>query len=164
MSTKKMGFGKWADLTYGQCPVDYLLWMVSANHTYADEARAELARRGTTIPTLSLSGHAIDRASQRLLHLWAATRKPARTDGNPYAEGLHSWLVRMATEARELGTPGKNAGVFHYQGIVFAFESDDKTAWPVLKTVIEDRDTLPYQYPEQAERLLSIKDDRYFTE
>lgn len=108
-----------------QIPVGYLRWMVGARHGEAERARAELQRRGSVLPTIEISGHAIDRASLYLRRTWHETRGEK--------EGLHAWLVRKATEALAKGerrTPTR----IEYDGISFRFEMDCE--WPVLKTVL----------------------------
>lgn len=101
---------------------------------WAPKAREELTRRGSNMPTLTVSNHAIDRASQRLLPLWISTRK----DDN---EGLHSWLMRVATVAFQQGErlspkAGDDPDAFtvKHQGITFAFQQGWE--FPVLKTVV----------------------------
>lgn len=111
-------------------PVPYLKWMVNAGHTHEAHAAAELSRRGTTTPTLEVSGHAIDSASLRLRKLWHETSEEN--------EGLHAWLVRQAEAAWEyLQTGGGGASddwTVQHGGIKFAFAGDGR--WPVLKTVM----------------------------
>lgn len=104
-------------------PVGYLSWMVNSGHTFAAQAEAELRRRGTVTPSLDVSGHAIDRASLRLLKKW---QKTASKD-----EGIHAWLVRNAEAAWRYGAP---ASEIEYAGIRFVFEVAGR--WPVLKTVM----------------------------
>ena len=87
-------------------------------------ARAELKRRGTIIPSLDISGHALDRASLRLLDRWKH-----REDQE---QGLHAWLEGQAKEALRTGKesqPGKRI----HNGVWFVFEMDGE--WPVLKSV-----------------------------
>lgn len=79
-------FGKHDGELYTRIPVGYLLWMVQCGHRQADIAQAELDRRGTVTPKIEISGHAIDRASQRCLGVWQRTRKDD--------EGIHAWLSR----------------------------------------------------------------------
>ena len=115
-------------------PVSYLKWMVNISHTEAKYAKAELERRGTTTPTLDLSGHAIDRASMNCLDQWRRCRNKD--------EGIYSWLVRMAQEALEAKDMHK--GKFVHQGMMFAIERDGE--WPVVKTVMR------YEYEPRKER------------
>lgn len=118
-------FGKHKGTLYTRMPVSYLKWMVNCSHSRARFAEAELQRRGTTTPDLDVSGHAIDRASLRCRKVWHETRGEN--------EGLHSWLCRMAAEAREHGT-AQGDDRWLYKGVVFVFEEGG--AWPVLKTVM----------------------------
>jgi len=120
-------FGKHKGTPYTQIPVSYLLWMVNAHHSRQKIAEAELQRRGTVFPDLDVSGHAIDRASLYCLEIWQNTRQPE--------EGLHAWLVRMATEALKANRQD-HKGRYLYNGMKFAIEQDG--VWPVLKTVIKD--------------------------
>lgn len=121
-------FGKHKGERYTRLPVSYLRWMVNENHSRADIAAAELQRRGTTLPDMDISGHAIDRASQHCLKIWKAT---ARQD-----EGLHAWLCRMAADALEKGDVLAD-GKIAFAGMKFAFEKDG--VWPVLKTVMRQK-------------------------
>lgn len=118
--------GKHKGIRITRVPVSYLKWMVNERHTYADEAAAEMQRRGTVTPDIEVSGHAIDRAS---LFCWKTWRENSSAD-----EGLHAWLVRVAQEALSSGrrypeVPGR---ILH-AGLSFQFEMDG--VWPVLKTV-----------------------------
>jgi hypothetical protein len=108
-------------------PIQYLQWMVNAKHSEASYAKAELTRRGTVTPTLDISGHAINRASLKCLDIWQRTKNPD--------EGLHAWLVRMATGAIAHGAPREEK--IAYGGMLFVFETDG--VWPVLKTVMRDK-------------------------
>jgi uncharacterized protein (DUF3820 family) len=108
-------------------PVSYLKWMVNGGHALADHAKAELDRRGTVTPDLDISGHAIDSASLRIRKIWHETR------GDD--EGLHAWLVRMASEALVKGE--QRGDKIAHAGVLWAFETDG--CWPVLKTVMRDK-------------------------
>ena len=122
-----VGFGRHKHTPYTRLPVSYLTWMVNNRTKECEYARAELKRRGTVMPTMDISGHAVDRASQKLMGAWTRTRLPD--------EGIHAWLIRMATEAREQGR--KHGEKIVYRGIQFAFE--EGLQWPVLKTVMPER-------------------------
>ena len=122
----RIDFGKHAGERYTRVPVSYLRWMVNVRHPKADIAEAELNRRGTTLPTLEISHHAIDRASVHLLDKW---RKWRQKD-----EGLYSWLHRVANQAWQ---KDQSADRVEFGGIVFVFERDG--AWPVVKTVIRSK-------------------------
>ncbi len=82
-----------------------------------------MKRRGSTLPTIEVSGHAIDSASLRCRRTWHETAKNAE-------EGLHAWLLRMAAEA---WAAGEGAEVIEYAGIRWVFAPGEE--WPVLKTV-----------------------------
>lgn len=107
-------------------PADFLLWMVNTGAGPVEIAHAELKRRGTVVPEMDISGHAIDRASQQLIGKWMAMRKPN--------EGIYSWLLRVATDAR------KNSRIkgdkYLYSGMKFVFH--EGIDWPVLKTVMPE--------------------------
>ena len=107
-------------------PAVFLQWMVSVKHPLAADARRELKRRGTVMPSLEISGHALDRASLKCHHQW---KKDRRDD-----EGLHAWLLRISAEAIRTAKP-KGDAIF-YKGLRFIFEFDCE--WPVLKTVMLD--------------------------
>ena len=121
-------FGRHSGQPWTRVPISYLKWLANTpSHRAHDIAKAELDRRGTTTPTLDVSGHAIDRASLTLRKTWHETSKED--------EGLHAWLCRMAAEARAYGDiSSSDDGVVFYKGMKFVFEMD--TVWPVLKTVM----------------------------
>ena len=123
----QMKTGRHKDKLITRVPVSYLTWMVGIKHSEAAYARAELNRRGTVTPTLDVSGHAIDRASLTCRDIWHQTKNPD--------EGLHAWLVRMATGALAHGEPRKEK--IAYGGMLFAFDTDCE--WPVFKTVMRDK-------------------------
>jgi len=119
-----LDFGKHLGTPITRVPRSYLRWMVGVGTPHADAARAELERRGTRLPTIEVSGHAIDRASQRCLKLWRKSR-----EGD---EGLYSWLARIGMEAWLKRTEEDQVKVRHL-GRGWIFELDCQ--WPVLKTV-----------------------------
>ena len=121
-------FGRHRGTPYTRIPISYLRWMLNSGHSRKNIAKAELKRRGSVIPDLELSGHAIDRASQRTLMLWQETRT-----GD---EGLHAWLLRMTREALDQGEQDQQ-GCYRNRGMRFAIEQDG--IWPVLKTVMPDQ-------------------------
>ena len=115
-------FGKHDGELYTRIPVGYLLWMVQCGHSRADIAQAELDRRGTVVPQIEISPHAINRASQQCLGVWQRTRKND--------EGLHTWLERNAILAHEKGLDEEGRAC--HNGMRFVFEPGK---WPVVKTV-----------------------------
>jgi hypothetical protein len=126
----RMPVGRHKGVLFTRIPISYLQWMVQGNHSMAGEAASELARRGTTVPELDVSGHAIDRASTRLWRHW----RRDRTDD----EGLHHWLHRVAVEAWKSRDPAKPLPeTLKRRGIRFVFEVSGN--WPTLKTVMPDR-------------------------
>lgn len=114
-------------------PVSYLTWMVNESHQDAAMARAELSRRGTTLPDITVSGHAIDRASLSCRKIWHQTA----LDDN---EGIHAWLVRVSKEALDRGAhhldryAGPRDLTKLYIGCKFAFMLGEE--FPVLKTIM----------------------------
>ena len=109
-------------------PVSYLRWMVNINHDQGVEAEEELKRRGSILPTMEISGHALDRASQRLLSVWLETREGQ--------EGLYTWLLKKAQKALKEGAV-EEAHTRIVDGVRFVFEMDNK--WPVIKSVMLNR-------------------------
>jgi len=114
-------------------PVSYLLWMVDQldeSNPWFAIAQTELNRRGTTIPTIEISGHAIDRAS-----LNPATRAIWHETSNK-DEGLHSWLTRMGQEAQIKGLVEKTGDemICYYLDIKWVFTVGN--CYPSLKTLM----------------------------
>ena len=129
-------FGTHKGTLYTRVPISYLRWMINRGHSRGPIARAELKRRGIPIKPadLELTGHAIDRASQLFLDDWQAER-----DGD---EGLHSWLLRRASDAVELSAdrhPQDDGSIrVNHRGIRFVIKHGDE--WPVIVTVMKARD------------------------
>lgn len=119
----RIDFGKHKGVLYTRVPVSYLRWMVQCNHSHAEIAKAELDRRGTVLPNVEVSGHAIDSASLRLRHIW---HKTAKSD----SEELHAWLCRICSEALAQSKSDDEGRIF-YKGMKLVFEDGE---WPVLKT------------------------------
>lgn len=113
-------FGKHRGERWTRLPLSYLRWLVNeVKGEKAEIAKAELARRGTAMPTdLELSGHALDRASQ-------ITREWEK-------EGVYSWLVRVGEEARV-----KAAGAEEVLHAGFKFVFIHGEYYPVLKTIMK---------------------------
>ena len=119
-------FGKYKGDRIQRVRVSYLLFMVRNQTPQADAAQAELDRRGTTVPTIEISGHAIDSASLRIRKTWHEQRGES--------EGLHSWLCRMAKEAYDLRGDGDRV---EHDGVKWVFDYDGE--WPILKTVMRGK-------------------------
>lgn len=118
-------FGKHKGERWTRVPKSYLRWLINAGTQWADIAKEEMARRGTTVShEIELSAHAIDRASLRCAEIW----KDTRTSDD---EGLYSWLERMAKEALASAEEGAEEVVYH--GIKFCFSHGDY--YPCLKSV-----------------------------
>lgn len=122
-------FGRHKGEPYTRLPINYLHWMVNGNHSRADIAKAELDRRGTPMPEIDLSGHAIDRASLVCRKTWHETKGAD--------EGIYSWLARVCKEALELKQID-NKGRYTWGKLRLAIDIEGK--WPVLKTVIFKED------------------------
>lgn len=105
--------------------VSYLRWMVGCRHENAKEAARELHRRGSVLPEIEISYHAIDRFSQRFLQRWFDYRKDK--------EGIYSYIHRITKFAwgRIKDYPDKSK--ITIKGMTFIFERENK--WPVLKTI-----------------------------
>jgi hypothetical protein len=107
--------------------------MPSARNSNAKAiAAAELKRRGSTLPTIEVSGHALDRASLSCRAIWHQTAK----DDN---EGLYSWLCRIGREAldsTEDGMEGHSESrecEIEYLGLKLIFALGE--FYPTIKTV-----------------------------
>ena len=120
----RMKYGRHKGALLSRVPVAYLRYVVRNRLAQADEAQTELDRRGAIQPHLDVSGHAIDRASTRLLDQYRATRHEG--------EGMYAWLMRLASAALNSGTPCN--GKIHHKGLIFAFDCDGE--WPVLKSIM----------------------------
>lgn len=107
---------------------DYLRWIVNEKDidpSVKDIASAELKRRGTKIPTVQLSPHAIDRFSERYLSVFINYR----SGGGEH--GLYTWLSMAAAEAhKHVDREGKGK----HMGMTFVFK--DGAQWPIVKTVM----------------------------
>ena len=123
-----MEFGKHAGQLLTRVPVSYLFWMVNQNEMeqrWRELAKAELDRRGSSLPKVEISGHAIDSASLRVRKIWHQTA----LDSN---EGLHSWLQRITVEAIERGERRNDKII--YLGMKLAIMEGEE--FPVLKTIM----------------------------
>lgn len=117
--------GKHAGELITRVPVSYLRYVVREGLTLAPIAEAEIVRRGTILPDLDITLHAVDRASVKLRRLWLATQLTKD-------EGIATWLARMAAEALTMGVRIGD-GPIMYLGCKFAFDLEGR--WPLLKTV-----------------------------
>ena len=127
--------GKYEGYPITRVPFSYLKWMVSIRHSYYSFALKEIDRRGSSVPDLDVTNHAIDRASLRLLRVWKAARKHSN-------DGLASWLSRVAFRAFKDGIPtprpakhlDHNTGEsYNFCGMFFVFAKEAE--FPVLMTV-----------------------------
>lgn len=110
-------FGKYAGERYTRLPISYLRWMVNAEHSRADIAKAELERRNVPLldDFIEITGHAIDSASLRCWFEYMSEREEG--------EGLHAWLRRITKQALEEGTPNEE-GRLHAGGrIILVIET-----------------------------------------
>lgn len=119
-------FGKHRGTKYPRIPVSYLRWMVNTKTPEWDYAKAELDRRGTTLPKIEVSAHAIDRASEHCLGNWHYDKAKG--------EGLYSWLSRVTLEAI---AEGKQIEEEKYQWKDMKFVIAQGYEYPVLKTVMK---------------------------
>ena len=117
-------YGRHKGEPIGELPDDYLLNIVKRGFRGADKARDELVRRGVPLPCCSVTKHAVDRASTRLLDYWRSTSKKD--------EGLQTWLLRVANAALRNGTEAGEHIV--HKGLKFGFTYSGP--WPVLQTVM----------------------------
>jgi uncharacterized protein (DUF3820 family) len=123
-----LDFGKYKGERWTRVPLGYLTWCVNQMPPDAKAhklAAAELKRRGSSAPaTVSISGHAIDRASLKILPRWREDKKEG--------EGLHSWLVRICEEALSK-QPGQTERIV-YKGctLIFAYGNE----YPTLATIM----------------------------
>lgn len=120
-----LNFGKYKDKLLTRVPVSYLRWMMNDKTPMWELAKAEFKRRGDTMPTVDLTGHAIDNASIRCRKIWHETRKDK--------EGLYTWLTRMTLEARQHGEK-LESGKIKYNGMEFVIL--EGAEFPVLVTVM----------------------------
>ena len=124
-------FGRHKGELLTRVPVSYLKWMLNSV-TMAPEwrelAKSEFERRGDTMPVAEITGHAIDKASLRVLHLWDTLRGRR--------EGLYSWLMRLTLDALKKGRKLPN-GKTKYLGMLLLIEKG--VEFPVLKTIMEAR-------------------------
>lgn len=120
-----LNFGKHSGELITRVPINYLRWMVNNNANMAEYARAEMARRGDTMPTVELSGHAIDRASLRIRKIWHENRGED--------EGLYSWLMRVTLEAIKDGER-LESGKIKYLGMKFVVQQGEE--FPVLMSIM----------------------------
>jgi hypothetical protein len=100
--------------------------MINENTPQADIAKAEFERRGDTMPKIELTGHAIDRASLKVLTIWYKTRNKN--------EGFYSWLQRMTLEAIAQGA--QIGDRIHYKGMKFCVVKGNE--FPTLKTIMRN--------------------------
>lgn len=129
----EIDFGKHKGTAVTRLPVSYLRWMANEEkmaERWKEIARAELARRGTTMPMLEISGHAIDNASLRVRKIWHETRGEQ--------EGIHAWLHRVANAALTMGKKDeKHPDRIRWIGIIFVFAHGEE--FPILKTVMREK-------------------------
>lgn len=128
-------FGRHRGTLYTRLPISYLKWMMNElKGNRAEIAKAELKRRGTVTPTIDISGHAIDRASQVCLDIW----QRETCDGK--FKGIHSWLVEICEYVLEENNGCSETGKLEYKELILVFEPGIE--WPILKTVIRTKNAL----------------------
>lgn len=133
-----VGFGKHKGERWTRVPISYLKWILNemseTQEAYAI-AKAELERRGDTMPTnVGISNHAIDKASLRVRKRWHEDRGQD--------EGLYSWLVRISEEAlASKNNLNEQNERMKYKGCVLVFTYGHY--FPTLKTVLPDKKWKP---------------------
>jgi hypothetical protein len=113
-----LDFGRHAGVRLVHVPVSYLRWAANQpGMDFAHIAEAELKRRGTHVPMIDISGHAIDRASLQCRRTWHEERDKD--------EGLHRWLCRRALAAIRHGEQthaDDEIEKYEHDGIRFVFQ------------------------------------------
>lgn len=122
-------FGKHKGERWTRVPIDYLNWLVNSTDDHENKTRkialSEINRRGSFVPTLDISSHAINKASLRCLDIWEKTREKD--------EGLFSWLHRISEEALLLAPELKAERIIYMNmKLVFNYGS----CYPALKTIM----------------------------
>jgi hypothetical protein len=123
-----LDFGKHKGERLTRVPVGYVRWMLEAPHLSPEWralAKSEYERRGTSLPTVELSGQAIDSASLQARKIWHETALHPE-------EGLYAWLMRITLEAVEKGERLPD-GKIKYLAMEFLIEHGDE--FPVLKSI-----------------------------
>ena len=123
----RIEFGKFKGELWTRLPVSYLRWIVNNSGFIGrgerELAQSELERRGTVLPEIEISGHAIDKVSLRALDLWQGSKRKR--------EGIHHWLHRQCLAA--IAAAGRLERIEHL-GLILVF--DHSGCMPALKTVI----------------------------
>jgi uncharacterized protein (DUF3820 family) len=123
----RIEFGKHKGELWTRLPVSYLRWLINENTPSREIAESELRRRGTVLDqTVHISGHAIDRASTKLLARWEETREHPN-------EGIHAWLIRLSTYAMQHGEK-LDEWSYNYLDIKFVFDYGE--IYPTLTTIM----------------------------
>lgn len=121
--------GKHKGELYTRIPASYLRWMVNEGAKGWHFAQAELDRRGTKLPDIEVSRHAIDRASCRCWKTWEATR--LNDD-----EGILSWIERIGQEAMD-ADPDNQGEAYRYLGLQIIIAKGEQ--YPIVKTIMPKR-------------------------
>jgi hypothetical protein len=124
----RLSFGKFKNTELTKVPSSYLNWMIVQGHQFAFKAEEELARRGTPCnKTVDIAPHAVDRASQRMMHLWISTQETG--------EGIYSWLLRRSSAAllAMSSQEKKDRKKVEHDGVIFVL--DFNTVIPILVSV-----------------------------
>lgn len=128
-----VNFGKHKGTPWTQIPISYLKWLINEGTGWSGRAYEELHRRGAILEhDLELSGHAIDRVSTRFWRLYLQTR---RTPDDAEPEGIYSWLLRMAGQAKDRMKLQDER--IEFNGMIFIFKFDQVN--PTLVTVAKPK-------------------------
>lgn len=127
----RIDFGKHDGELWTRVPRGYLEWITNEPDMAPERkaiAEAELKRRGTGVPRIQLTAHAIDRASRRYLKKFIAYMDDGGEDG------FHTWLMRQAYEAYQTVADDPEGDRSRHNGMQFVFRRGDR--FPVVKTVM----------------------------
>lgn len=125
----RIDYGKHNGELMTRLPISYIRWMINEKAPMWEYAKAEFDRRGDTMPKVEISGHAIDKASLRVINVWRADAR--------IGEGIYSWLQRIVLEALARGKK-KYEDTYFYLGMKLIIVKGEE--YPSLKTIMRGRD------------------------
>ena len=117
LKNARIEHGKHRGQLWTRLPLAYVRFLANSSHgTQQAIALAELERRGVDPRNdghgIEVTMHAIDRASQKLLHIWDERRK-----GD---EGLATWLARSSLDALQKGE--FRNGRYEFEGVRYVIK------------------------------------------